>query len=104
MREQEEMLVVVGSGLNSERSRRGLSLIELLVVIAILAILTALILAAVQRSRAAAARITCADHLRQVGLSLQNHHDAHHQLPPGMSYQDGKDPQAFLSWLARLLP
>ncbi|MBY0514778.1 MAG: DUF1559 domain-containing protein [Gemmataceae bacterium] len=87
-----------------EDARLGWSLVELLVVVAILGVLTALILAAVQRTRATAARVKCADQLRQLGLALHHHHDAHHRLPPGMTYQEGKHPQPFLSWLARLLP
>jgi prepilin-type N-terminal cleavage/methylation domain-containing protein/prepilin-type processing-associated H-X9-DG protein len=84
--------------------RRGLSLVELLVVIAIVSVLIGLILAAVQRVRATAARVRCADHLRQLGVALHGYHGAHGQLPPGMSYREEKDPQPFLSWLARLLP
>jgi prepilin-type N-terminal cleavage/methylation domain-containing protein/prepilin-type processing-associated H-X9-DG protein len=87
----------------SER-HRGLTLVELLVVIAILSVLAGLILATVQRVRAGAARARCADHLRQLGVALHGYHAVHGQLPPGMSYRDEKDPQPFLSWLARLLP
>jgi prepilin-type processing-associated H-X9-DG protein/prepilin-type N-terminal cleavage/methylation domain-containing protein len=95
------MRVARGSG---GSLRGGLSLLELLVVIAILSVLLGLILAAVQRTRASAARAQCADRLRQLGIALHAYHDARGQLPPGISYQDDKDPQPFLSWLARLLP
>src|SRR5262245_54602372 len=88
----------------TSRRRRGFSLIELLAVIAILSVLLGLILAAVQRVRASAARTRCANHLRQLGTALHDYHTAHGRLPPGMSYNDEKDPQPFLSWLARLLP
>jgi prepilin-type N-terminal cleavage/methylation domain-containing protein/prepilin-type processing-associated H-X9-DG protein len=90
----------IGTG----RRATGFTLVELLVVLAIIGVLIGLTLAAVQRTRGAAARAVCANQLRQLSLALHSHAAQRGTFPPGVGNRDGKDPYPFLSFHARLLP
>ncbi|MCC7473908.1 MAG: DUF1559 domain-containing protein [Pirellulales bacterium] len=92
------------------RPQHGFTLVELLIVIAIIGALVALLIPAVQASRAAAVRAACANNMRQVALAAQNYVVAHRHFPNG-SMARQFDAQPFAAWtlyrwsaVAQLLP
>ncbi len=88
------------------RQPSGFTLIELLVVIAIIAILIALLVPAVQKVRAAAARIQSVNNAKQQALACHAFHDTYRCLPyQGQQDNWGRAGDSFSgSWAYQILP
>ena len=74
-------------------------------MVAIIGVLVALLLPAVQAARESSRRVKCQDHLRQVGVAIQNYVSVHKQFPAGKKYSGPRHlpTTQSLSWSCFLL-
>jgi len=68
---------------NRDSSHLGFTRVELLVVLIVIGSLAALVPLGIGSAREAARRMDCSNHLKQIGLGLQNYHDTFQSLPYG---------------------
>jgi type II secretory pathway pseudopilin PulG len=66
-----------------DSSHLGFTRVEFFVVLIVIGLLVAMLLPATRGSREAARRMQCSNHLKQIGLALQNYHDVFQSLPYG---------------------
>lgn len=94
--------------MNAHASRRGFTLVELLVVIAIIGVLIGLLLPAINAARESGRRANCVNHMKQIGLGLQNYASSFQTLPAsaGLKMPQGSTTRTVQGWsfLVKILP
>lgn len=86
--------------------RSGFTLVEMLVVVAIIAVLASMLLPAMLMARESSRKTQCQNHLRQLGLAMQDHGGTFNRLPAlgYMGFDQNKNVTAFFGWTVRILP
>ena len=92
----------VSSAKSPGKRRYFLSLIEWLIVCMIIAVLTALLLPAVQQASSGGRRDQCKDHLKHIGMALYLYHEDYGSFPP--AYIADKNGRPMHSWRVLILP
>jgi hypothetical protein len=78
--------------------------IKILIVVLALLLVGGILTSAVVRVRHAAARMSCANNLKQLGMALATHHDSVGYLPVGTTQGTDLSPHKRLSWLVHIYP
>ena len=85
------------------RPKKGFTLVELLVVIAIIGVLMGLLLPAVQRARAAARKVKCANKMRNWSLAVLNYESAKGRLPGSQELMKTNSGYRPVTWMGAVL-
>ena len=86
------------------KPRVGFTLIETLVLVGIVLLLLALLAPGLQLAREQSRQARCRNNLRQIGVALNNYHDAHKVFPPGIVHWAEPDREYVLTPAARQAP
>lgn len=84
------------------RRRQAFTILELLVTTAIIGMLVGLLLPALMAARESARCLQCKSNLREIGLAIQQHHEAARRLP--QAWTDASDKDSGYGWAVALLP
>jgi prepilin-type N-terminal cleavage/methylation domain-containing protein len=76
--------------------RCGFTLVELAVCLGVVALLTSILLPAIQRARESARQVECKNNLRQIMIAIHNH-ESQHGFFPGIAVKGH-------AWRSRILP
>ncbi len=83
----------------ARKRRSAFTIIELIAVLAVLLLILGLLLPAIQKVRAAAARMQSSNNLKQIGLAVHSYNDANNRLPAGVDNNHFSATARFLPYL-----
>ena len=86
------------------RSANAFTLVELLVVIAIVGVLISMLFPAISSIREQGRRVTCQNHLHQLGLAVQQFSESKHDQLPALWRTARIHPWENFAWRVELLP
>ena len=88
-------------------TQAGFTVVELLVSLAVIGIVMALLLPAISSARESVRRASCMSNLRQIGIAINEYHDAYRTLPTGcIEWRGFNTPRTNrqYAWSALILP